>query len=173
MTVEDDRATAVTLGGDAGETLRPRYVVNATGPRGPRRGDGRRLRFDATDTGRHGLGRIRRPRAGGKSLSRARRWGHRRPSARQRGRPRDDGSVPVDDPDDYERADWEIERTVEERGDVPVGRRRASAFERGGASARCTKPTRPLAAAAASRGFHLLEHADGTLKTAVASSAGN
>jgi len=70
-------------------------------------------------------------------------------------------SVPVDDPDDYERADWEIERTVEECAAMLPS---VAESER----VRTWWGVRPLyepdeAARGGPRhleGFHLLEHAD-------------
>jgi len=172
MTVEDDRATAVTLGGDAGETLRPRYVVNATGPHAgrvaemagvsvsmrPTRGVMVSVEYDGLEPV---VNRCREPDDGDIVV------------------PHDGEvvlgttSVPVDDPDDYERADWEIERTVEVRGDAPVSRR-----ER----ARSNVVGRPPAVRTRRGRSRRPRHLEGstcsntptrTLKTAVASSAGN
>jgi len=162
MTVEDDRATAVTLGGDAGERDAPAAIRGERDRAHAGRvvGDGRRLRFDATDTGRHGLGRIRRPRAGGKSLSQSPTMGtsSSRTTARSssgrrafRSTIRTTTSGPTGRSNGRSRSARRCSRRSP----------RASAFERGGASARCTNPTRPLAAAAASRGGSTCsEHAD-------------
>ena len=160
MTVEDDRATAVTLGGDAGETLRPRYVVNATGPHAgrvaemagvsvsmrPTRGVMVSVEYDGLEPV---VNRCREPDDGDIVV------------------PHDGEvvlgttSVPVDDPDDYERADWEIERTVEECAAMLPS---VAESER----VRTWWGVRPLyepdeaarGGRGISRGFHLLEHAD-------------
>jgi glycerol-3-phosphate dehydrogenase len=113
VTVRDGEVESVRVGGDAGETLSPEVVVNATGAwadsiaemagvevgMAPSRGVMVSVEYD-------GLGPV---------LNRC--------------RDPDDGdivvphdgevvlgttSVPVSDPDDYETADWEVERSVEE-----------------------------------------------------------
>ncbi|WP_408957912.1 FAD-dependent oxidoreductase [Natrinema sp. 74] len=113
MTREDGRIESVTLDGDADETVRPRYVVNATGPHAgriadmagvtvsmrPTRGVMVSVAYDGLEPV---LNRCREPADGDIVV------------------PHEGEvvlgttSVTVDDPDDYERADWEVERTVEE-----------------------------------------------------------
>ncbi|WP_049923683.1 FAD-dependent oxidoreductase [Halopiger djelfimassiliensis] len=113
MTVADGRIEAVELGGDAAETIAPTYVVNATGPYAgrvaalagvslemrPTRGVMVSVAYDALDPV---LNRCREPADGDIVV------------------PHDDEvvlgttSVPVDDPEDYRTADWEIERTIAE-----------------------------------------------------------
>ncbi|WP_226042413.1 FAD-dependent oxidoreductase [Natrinema sp. DC36] len=160
MTVENGQVTAVTLGGDASETLRPRYVVNATGPHAgrvaemagvsvsmrPTRGVMVSVEYAGLEPV---LNRCREPDDGDIVL------------------PHDGEvvlgttSVPVDDPDDYERADWEIERTVEECASMLPS---VAESER----VRTWWGVRPLyepeeaarGGRGISRGFHLLEHAD-------------
>jgi len=83
-------------------------------------------------------------------------------------------SVPVDDPDDYERADWEIERTVEECAAMLPS---VAESER----VRTWWGVRPLyepdeaarGGRGISRGSTCSNTPTRTLKTAVASSAGN
>ncbi|WP_222918332.1 FAD-dependent oxidoreductase [Natrinema sp. SYSU A 869] len=113
MTVEDERVTAVALGGDADETVRPNYVVNATGPYAghiadmagltvemrPTRGVMVSVEYDGLEPV---LNRCREPDDGDIIV------------------PHDNEvvlgttSVPVDDPDDYEQAEWEVAETVRE-----------------------------------------------------------
>ena len=160
MTVERGRVTSVTLGGDADETIHPRYVVNAAGPHAghvaelagvtvamrPTRGVMVSVDYEGLEPV---LNRCREPDDGDIIV------------------PHDGQvvlgttSVPVDDPDDYERADWELERTIDECAAMlpPV----ADAEH-----VRTWWGVRPLyepeeaahGGRGISRGFHLLEHAD-------------
>jgi glycerol-3-phosphate dehydrogenase len=160
MTVEDGRITGVALGGAVDAVVRPEYVVNATGPHA-----GRVAGMAGVDVGMrptrgvmvsvaHGglepvLNRCREPADGDMVV------------------PHDGEvvlgttSVPVDDPDAYEREEREVAETIRECAAMlpPV-----ADAER----VRTWWGVRPLydpAAAARdgrgiSRGFHLLEHAD-------------
>ncbi|MFC6768492.1 FAD-dependent oxidoreductase, partial [Natrinema soli] len=160
MTVENGRVTAVTLGGDVDDTLRPRYVVNATGPHAgrvadmagvsvsmrPTRGVMVSVAYDGLEPV---LNRCREPDDGDIVV------------------PHDGEvvlgttSVPVDDPDAYEQSDWEIERTIEECATMLPS---VAESER----VRTWWGVRPLyepdeaarGGRGISRGFHLLEHAD-------------
>ncbi|QCC59934.1 FAD-dependent oxidoreductase [Natrinema thermotolerans] len=158
MTTEDGRIRSVTLGGDT--TLSPEYVVNATGPHAgrvaamagvsvemrPTRGVMVSVEYAGLEPV---LNRCREPADGDIVV------------------PHDGEvvlgttSVAVDDPDDYERADWEIAETVRECAAMlpPV----ADADR-----VRTWWGVRPLyepdeaarGGRGISRGFHLLDHAD-------------
>ncbi|OAQ54490.1 hypothetical protein HTG_02760 [Natrinema mahii] len=160
MTTEDGEVATVTLGGDADATLRPDYVVNATGPHAgrvaamvgadvemrPTRGVMISVEYAGLEPV---LNRCREPADGDIVV------------------PHDGEvvlgttSVAVADPDDYERADWEIAKTVRECAAMlpPV----ADADR-----ARTWWGVRPLyepdeaarGGRGISRGFHLLDHAD-------------
>ncbi|OLZ40369.1 glycerol-3-phosphate dehydrogenase [Natrinema saccharevitans] len=161
MTVEDGRIATVTLGGDADATLRrPDYVVNATGPYAarvaamagadvemrPTRGVMVSVEYPGLEPV---LNRCREPADGDIVV------------------PHDGEvvlgttSVAVDDPDDYERGDWEIAETVRECAAMlpPV----ADADR-----VRTWWGVRPLyepdeaarGGRGISRGFRLLDHAD-------------
>ncbi|MFC4437338.1 MULTISPECIES: FAD-dependent oxidoreductase [Natrialbaceae] len=160
MSREHGRVTEVHLGGDVDETIAPTYVVNAAGPYAasiaglvgasvglhPTRGVMVSVEYDRLEPV---LNRCRDPDDGDIIV------------------PHDDEvvlgttSVPVDDPEEYERADWEIERSVAECAKMlpPVA---------DAAHVRTWWGVRPLyepeeAALderGISRGFHLLEHAD-------------
>ncbi|ELZ13066.1 glycerol-3-phosphate dehydrogenase [Natrinema thermotolerans DSM 11552] len=160
MTTEDGRIRSVTLGGDAEATLSPEYVVNATGPHAgrvaamagvsvemrPTRGVMVSVEYPGLEPV---LNRCREPADGDIVV------------------PHDGEvvlgttSVAVDDPDDYERADWEIAETVRECAAMlpPV----ADADR-----VRTWWGVRPLyepdeaarGGRGISRGFHLLDHAD-------------
>jgi len=160
LAVEDGRVVAATVGGAVEETVEPEFVVNAAGAwagevaamagvdveMAPSRGAMVAVDYDGLDPV---LNRCRDPDDGDIVL------------------PHGDEvvlgttSVPVDDPDDHERADWERERCVEECAAMlpPV------------ADAEVTRTwwgVRPLYAPdeagserrGISRGFFLLEHAD-------------
>lgn len=160
MTVENGRVASVTLGGDADEQIRPAYVVNATGPHAeriadmigvtvemrPTRGVMVSVAYDGLEPV---LNRCREPADGDIIV------------------PHDGEvvlgttSVPVDDPDDYDRADWEVDQTIRECAAMlpPV----ATADR-----VRTWWGVRPLyepeeaarGGRGISRGFHLLDHAD-------------
>ncbi|WP_455449345.1 FAD-dependent oxidoreductase [Natrinema thermotolerans] len=160
MTTEGGRIRSVTLGGDADATLSPEYVVNATGPHAgrvaamagaavemrPTRGVMVSVEYPGLEPV---LNRCREPADGDIVV------------------PHDGEvvlgttSVAVDDPDDYERADWEIAETVRECAAMlpPV----ADADR-----VRTWWGVRPLyepdeaarGGRGISRGFHLLDHAD-------------
>ncbi|PCR90425.1 FAD-dependent oxidoreductase [Natrinema ejinorense] len=160
MTVEGGRVTTVTLGGAVDETVRPSYVVNATGPHAghvaelagvsvemrPTRGVMVSVAYDDLEPV---LNRCREPADGDIIV------------------PHDGEvvlgttSVSVDDPDDYERADWEIEQTASECAAMlpPV-----TDADR----VRTWWGVRPLyepdeaarGGRGISRGFHLLDHGD-------------
>ncbi|MFP8952381.1 FAD-dependent oxidoreductase [Natrialbaceae archaeon A-arb3/5] len=160
MTVDDGRITAVELGGDADETIEPTYVVNATGPHAgkiaamagvsvemrPTRGVMLAVEDDGLEPV---LNRCRDPDDGDIIV------------------PHDEQvvlgttSVPVDDPDSYETADWEIEQTVTECATMLP--RVADA-----ARVRTWWGVRPLyepdeaarGGRGISRGFFVLDHAD-------------
>ncbi|QFU84914.1 FAD-dependent oxidoreductase [Natronorubrum aibiense] len=113
MTLEDGRIAAVSLGGDVDETVEPTYVVNAAGAHAetiaelagvtvemqPTRGVMISVEYDGLEPV---LNRCRDPADGDIIV------------------PHDaevvlgTTSVPVDDPDEYERSDWEVEKTVDE-----------------------------------------------------------
>ncbi|MBX0325728.1 FAD-dependent oxidoreductase [Halomicroarcula sp. F13] len=113
LTVTDGRVTAATLGGDADETVEPDYVVNAAGAwagqvaakagldveMAPARGVMVSVEYDSLDPV---LNRCRDPDDGDIVVP------HESEAVLGT------TSVPVSDPDDYERADWEVERSVEE-----------------------------------------------------------
>ncbi|ELY80512.1 FAD-dependent oxidoreductase [Natrinema pallidum] len=160
VTVEDGRVTSVALGGDADETVRPTYVVNATGPHAgriadmlgatvamrPTRGVMVSVDYDGLEPV---LNRCREPADGDIIV------------------PHDGEvvlgttSVSVDDPDGYEQAEWEIVETVRECAAMlpPV----ATAPR-----VRTWWGVRPLyepeeaarGGRGISRGFHLLDHTD-------------
>lgn len=161
---ENGRVTAVELGGDADETVRPSYVVNATGP------------YAGQIADMAGVSVEMRPTRG---VMVSVEYDGLEPVC-NRCRDPDDGdiivphggeavlgttSVPVGDPDDYERADWEIEETVAECAAMfpPV----ADADH-----VRTWWGVRPLyepdeaarGGRGISRGFHLLDHADENLE---------
>ncbi|ADB63835.1 FAD dependent oxidoreductase (plasmid) [Haloterrigena turkmenica DSM 5511] len=159
MTVDDGRIASVSLGGDAGRTIEPTYVVNATGahagrtaamagvtvPMRPTRGVMVSVDYDGLEPV---LNRCRDPADGDIVV------------------PHEDEavlgttSVPVDDPDDYERADWEVERTIEECATILPAATEAERI-------RTWWGVRPLyepeedarGGRGISRGFHLLDHA--------------
>lgn len=113
MTVENGRIASVTLGGDVDDTIEPTYVVNAAGAHAgavaelagisvemrPTRGVMISVEYDGLEPV---LNRCRDPADGDIIV------------------PHDGEvvlgttSVPVDDPDEYERSDWEVEQTVTE-----------------------------------------------------------
>ncbi|WP_306057710.1 FAD-dependent oxidoreductase [Natronococcus wangiae] len=160
MRRENGRVTEVDLGGEVDETIEPTYVVNAAGPYAasiaemvdatvtlhPTKGVMVSVEYDRLEPV---LNRCRDPDDGDIIV------------------PHDDEvvlgttSVPVDDPEEYERADWEVERSVEECAKMlpPVA---------DAARLRTWWGVRPLyepeeAALderGISRGFHLLEHDD-------------
>ncbi|SEP71343.1 FAD-dependent oxidoreductase [Natrinema salaciae] len=160
MTVERGRVTAVELGGDVDDTVCPEYVVNATGPHAgkiaemagvsvemrPTRGVMVSVAYDGLEPV---LNRCREPADGDIVV------------------PHDGEvvlgttSVPVGDPDDYERDDREVERTVAECSAMLPSVVDADRV-------RTWWGVRPLyepdeaarGGRGISRGFHLLEHAD-------------
>ncbi|WP_137291549.1 FAD-dependent oxidoreductase [Natronorubrum halophilum] len=160
MTLENGRIADVALGGDADETIAPSYVVNAAGAHAgqvaamagvtvemrPTRGVMISVEYGDLEPV---LNRCRDPADGDIIV------------------PHDDEvvlgttSVPVDDPDEYERSDWEIERTVAECATVLPSVEDAE-------KVRTWWGVRPLYAPeeadrggrGISRGFHLLDHAD-------------
>ena len=113
MTVTDERIESVSLGGDIDETVEPAYVVNAAGAHAgsvaelagvtvemrPTRGVMISVEYDGLEPV---VNRCRDPADGDIIV------------------PHDDEvvlgttSVPVDDPDEYERSDWEVEQTMTE-----------------------------------------------------------
>ncbi|MDS0278096.1 FAD-dependent oxidoreductase [Halomicroarcula sp. S1AR25-4] len=113
LTVTDGRVTAATLGGDADETVDPDYVVNAAGAwagqvaakagvdveMAPARGVMVSVEYDSLGPV---LNRCRDPDDGDIVVP------HESEAVLGT------TSVPVSDPDDYERADWEVERSIEE-----------------------------------------------------------
>jgi glycerol-3-phosphate dehydrogenase len=113
VTVEDGAVTAVEVGGEVDDTVRPSYVVNAAGAWAgkvaamaglevdmqPTRGVMVSVEYD--DLGPV-LNRCRSPDDGDIIVS------HEAEAVLGT------TSVPVGDPDDYERARWEVERSVEE-----------------------------------------------------------
>ena len=161
MRVENGRIETVTLERESGdETVDPTYVVNATGAHAgriadmagvtvemrPTRGVMVSVAYDGLEPV---LNRCRDPSDGDIIV------------------PHDGEvvlgttSVPVDDPDDYETADWEIERTVDECATILPA---VADAER----VRTWWGVRPLyepeeaarGGRGISRGFHLLDHAD-------------
>ncbi|PSQ17794.1 glycerol-3-phosphate dehydrogenase [Halobacteriales archaeon QS_8_69_73] len=163
LTVEDGRVTAATLGGTVDGTVGVDHVVNATGAwagevaamagvdieMAPARGVMVAVEYDALADGPV-LNRCRTPDDGDIVV------------------PHGDQvvlgttSVPVDDPEAYERADWEVERSIEECAamlppvaEAPVARswwgvRPLYEPDEAGEDRRDI-----------SRGFFLLDHADG------------
>ncbi|GGN97790.1 FAD-dependent oxidoreductase [Haloarcula pellucida] len=113
LTVTDGRVTAATLGGDADETVDPDYVVNAAGAwagqvaakagvdveMAPARGVMVSVEYDSLGPV---LNRCRDPDDGDIVVP------HESEAVLGT------TSVPVSDPDDYERADWEVDRSIEE-----------------------------------------------------------
>ncbi|UHQ95437.1 FAD-dependent oxidoreductase [Haloterrigena alkaliphila] len=159
MTVDDGRIESVSLGGDVGETVEPRFVVNATGAHAGRVAamagvtlDMRPTRGVMVSVEHEGLEPV---------LNRC-----RDPADGDIVVPHDDEvvlgttSVPIDDPDDYERADWEVEATVEECATILPALAEAERV-------RTWWGVRPLyepeeaarGGRGISRGFHLLDHA--------------
>ncbi|WP_049925604.1 FAD-dependent oxidoreductase [Halopiger goleimassiliensis] len=160
MTRKGGRIATVELGGDASETVEPTYVVNATGPYAektaaladvsvemrPTRGVMIAVEYDGLEPV---LNRCREPADGDIVVPHA--------EAVVLGTT----SVPVDDPEAYETADWELEETIRECATMlpPV----ADAPRR-----RTWWGVRPLYAPdeaarggrGISRGFFVLDHAD-------------
>ncbi|WP_436346921.1 FAD-dependent oxidoreductase [Natronorubrum sp. FCH18a] len=162
MTVDDGRITAVSLGGDVEDAIEPTYVVNATGAHAgqiaamtgvsvemrPTRGVMISVGYDGLEPV---LNRCRDPADGDIIV------------------PHDDEavlgttSVRVDDPDAYETADWEVEKTVSECATVLPAVADAE-------HVRTWWGVRPLYEAeeaarggrGISRGFHVLDHAAGS-----------
>jgi glycerol-3-phosphate dehydrogenase len=113
LTVEDGAVTAARVGGDVDATVRPSYVVNAAGPWAgqvaamagldvamqPTRGVMVSVEYDGLGPV---LNRCRTPDDGDIVVP------HEREAVLGT------TSVPVGDPDDYERARWEVERSIEE-----------------------------------------------------------
>ncbi|QIO23748.1 FAD-dependent oxidoreductase [Haloarcula sp. JP-L23] len=113
LTVTDGRVTAATLGGDADETVEPDYVVNAAGAwagqvaakagvdveMAPARGVMVSVEYDSLEPV---LNRCRDPDDGDIVVP------HESEAVLGT------TSVPVSDPDDYERAEWEVDRSIEE-----------------------------------------------------------
>jgi glycerol-3-phosphate dehydrogenase len=151
MVVEDAQVAKAMIGGDVDATIEPEYLVNAAGA------------WAGTVASMAGLTVEMAPSRGvmisvehgglGPALNRC-----RNPDDGDIIVPHADEvvlgttSVPVSDPDDYERADWEIETSVRECAamlppvaDAPVG-------APGGACGRCTPPTKRRPTDAASHG---------------------
>ncbi|ELY58115.1 glycerol-3-phosphate dehydrogenase [Natronococcus amylolyticus DSM 10524] len=160
MRREDGRITEVDLGGEVGETIEPAYVVNAAGPYAgdvaalaggtvdlrPTRGVMISVDYDRLEPV---LNRCRDPDDGDIVV------------------PHDDEvvlgttSVPVDDPEEYERADWEVERSVEECAKMlPAVADAAHLRTWWGVRPLYEPEEAALDARGISRGFHLLDHAD-------------
>ena len=113
LTLDDGRVTAATLGGGGPDRVDPDYVVNAAGAwaeevaamaaldvsMAPARGVMVSVDFDGVEPV---LNRCRDPDDGDIVVP------HEREAVLGT------TSVPVSDPDEYERADWEIERSIEE-----------------------------------------------------------
>jgi len=113
LTVSDGRVTTAELGGEGPDSVEPDYVVNAAGAwagevaamagldvsMAPARGVMVSVDYDGVDPV---LNRCRDPDDGDIVVP------HEREAVLGT------TSVPVSDPDDYERADWEIERSIEE-----------------------------------------------------------
>ncbi|WP_226007360.1 FAD-dependent oxidoreductase [Natrinema salinisoli] len=160
MTVDSGRVASVALGGDVDDTVRPEFVVNATGPHAGRIGDMTGVSVEMRPT---------------RGVMVSVEYDDLEPVL-NRCRDPDDGdiivphdgevvlgttSVAVDDPDDYERADWEIEKTIRECAAMLPA---VADAER----ARTWWGVRPLyepdeatrGGRGISRGFHLLDHAD-------------
>ncbi|MFB6223418.1 MAG: FAD-dependent oxidoreductase [Haloarcula sp.] len=113
MTVDDGRVVAAQLGGDVNERVEPTYVVNAAGAwagevasmadlsveMAPARGVMVSVEYDRVGPV---LNRCRNPDDGDIVVP------HEHEAVLGT------TSVPVSDPDDYEQADWEVERSIEE-----------------------------------------------------------
>ncbi|WP_440767441.1 FAD-dependent oxidoreductase [Natronorubrum sp. DTA7] len=159
MTVEGGRITAVSLGGDVGATIEPTYVVNATGARAGKLAamagvdvEMRPTRGVMISVGYEGLEPV---------LNRC-----RDPADGDIVVPHDGEvvlgttSVPVDDPDAYETADWEVDETVSECATILPDVADAE-------HVRTWWGVRPLyepeeaarGGRGISRGFHVLDHA--------------
>jgi glycerol-3-phosphate dehydrogenase len=157
---EDGRITEVDLGGEVDGTIEPTYVVNAAGPYAssiadlvdatvelrPTRGVMVSVDYDRLEPV---LNRCRDPDDGDIVV------------------PHDDEvvlgttSVPVDDPEEYERADWEVERSVEECAKMlPAVADAAHLRTWWGVRPLYEPEEAALGARGISRGFHLLDHAD-------------
>jgi glycerol-3-phosphate dehydrogenase len=157
---EDGRVTEVELGGDADATLTPDFIVNAAGP------------YASTVAALADARVELRPTRGVMVSVEYDRLG----PVCNRCRDPDDGdiivpheeevvlgttSVPVDDPEEYDQADWEVERSITECAKMlpPVA---------DAAHVRTWWGVRPLYepeeaaldARGISRGFHLLDHAE-------------
>ncbi|TYL40677.1 glycerol-3-phosphate dehydrogenase [Natronococcus pandeyae] len=160
MNREDGRITEVHLGGEVDETIAPTYVVNAAGPYAasiadqvgasvdlhPTRGVMVSVEYDELEPV---LNRCRDPDDGDIIV------------------PHDDEvvlgttSVPVDDPEEYEEADWEIERSVEECAKMlPAVADAAHVRTWWGVRPLYEPEEAALDERGISRGFHLLDHAD-------------
>ncbi|MDG5759639.1 FAD-dependent oxidoreductase [Natronococcus sp. A-GB1] len=157
---ENGHVTEVDLGGEVDETIEPTYVVNAAGPYAsdvaalagatvalrPTRGVMISVDYDRLEPV---LNRCRDPDDGDIIV------------------PHDDEvvlgttSVPVDDPEEYERADWEVERSVEECAKMlPAVADAAHLRTWWGVRPLYEPEEAALDARGISRGFHLLDHAD-------------
>ncbi|MFB6250682.1 MAG: FAD-dependent oxidoreductase [Halobellus sp.] len=160
MTVEGGEVTSVRLGGTVDNVIEPNYVVNATGAwagkvasmaglsvgMAPSRGVMVSVEYDGLDVA---LNRCRDPEDGDIVLP------HENEAVLGT------TSVPVSDPDEYEQADWEIERTFEECSEMLPAVDNAP-------TVRTWWGLRPLYEPdesdtdrrGISRGFFLLDHAD-------------
>jgi len=167
LTVRDGRVTAARLGGTVAETVEPEYVVNAAGPwagkvaamagldvpMAPARGVMVSVGYDSLGPV---LNRCRDPNDGDIVVS------HETETVLGT------TSVPAPDPDDYERADWEVETCIEECAAMlpPVadaevhrtwwGVRPLYAPDEAGSDRR-----------GISRGFHRLDHAEDGVENVV------
>jgi glycerol-3-phosphate dehydrogenase len=117
VTIEDGRITGATLGGDVDGTVEPEHVVNAAGAwagqvadlagidvnMAPSRGVMVSVEYDELDPV---LNRCRDPDDGDIVVP--------HPDEAVLGTT----SVPVSDPDDYEKAGWEVEKSIEECADM-------------------------------------------------------
>jgi len=117
LTVEDNHVTSATLGGDADDTVEPDYVVNAAGAwagkvaamagldvqMAPSRGVMVSVEYDGLEPV---LNRCRDPDDGDIVVP------HEHEAVLGT------TSVPVSDPDDYETAEWEIEKSIAECADM-------------------------------------------------------
>ncbi|ELY53001.1 FAD-dependent oxidoreductase [Natronococcus jeotgali] len=160
MRREGGRITEVELGGEVDGTIEPTHVVNAAGPYAssiaelvgatvelrPTRGVMVSVDYDRLEPV---LNRCRDPDDGDIVV------------------PHDDEvvlgttSVPVDDPEAYERADWEIERSVEDCAKMlPAVADAARLRTWWGVRPLYEPEEAAIDARGISRGFHLLEHAD-------------
>ncbi|WP_293030554.1 FAD-dependent oxidoreductase [Natronococcus sp.] len=160
MRRKDGRITEVELGGEVDGTIEPTFVINAAGPYSssiaemagatvglrPTRGVMVSVDYDRLEPV---LNRCRDPDDGDIVV------------------PHDDEvvlgttSVPVDDPEEYERADWEVERSVEECAKMlPAVADAAHLRTWWGVRPLYEPEEAALDARGISRGFHLLEHAD-------------